>query len=84
MQPKTAIGPQFAATSSYLVEQLRESLPFLKEEGWTNTAELVNAAASELERLALKVRDLEGQIGDADQVNTETFKQARVVSRFFS
>ena len=78
MQSKTAIGPQFGPASSYLVEQLRESLPYLKNEGWTNTAELMNAAAAELERLALKVRDLEGRISDDDQAGFQT--STRLVS----
>ena len=78
MQSKTAIGPQFGSASSYLVEQLRESLPYLKNEGWTNTAELMNAAAAELERLALKVRYLEGRISDDDQAGFQT--STRLVS----
>jgi hypothetical protein len=66
MQTKTTIRQGFDSASSYLAEQLRESLPYLKDEGWTNTAELMNAAATELERLALKVRKFEGQTNDAD------------------
>lgn len=83
MPSKTATGPQFSLTGSYLTEQLRESLPYLEEEGWTNTAELMRAAATELERLTLKVEKFERRQCDADQAKIKTSKRSRLVLRLF-
>jgi hypothetical protein len=47
---------------SYLVQQLRESCPYLEDRGWTDTAELMNAAANEIERLMIKTRSLEDKL----------------------
>jgi hypothetical protein len=42
-----------------LIGELRDSLHFVKGQGWNNTAALMNEAANELERLTLQVSDLE-------------------------
>jgi hypothetical protein len=47
---------------SYLVQQLRESCPYLEDQGWTDTAELMNAAANEIEQLMIKTRSLEDRL----------------------
>jgi hypothetical protein len=55
--------------SAELIEQLRDSLPYLEDEGWTNTAALMSAAANELERLTLKLAELEERHDDARRRN---------------
>jgi hypothetical protein len=46
------------AKSTYLSAQLRESAPYLREAGWRQTADLVAAAAEEIEALRLQVEKL--------------------------
>lgn len=47
--------------SAELIATLRESDPYLRDVGWHQTAELVAAAAEEIERLSARVRQLERQ-----------------------
>jgi hypothetical protein len=71
---RSPLGP--TAMNNYLTEQLRESVSYLKSQGWTNTAELVSAAATELELLALKVEKLERRIGEGEPRNEEIRRRA--------
>jgi hypothetical protein len=62
--------------SIQLIAQLRESLPYLEDQGWTNTARLMSAAANELERLTFKIKELE-QTPDAGKPGkTKTSKRS--------
>jgi len=45
--------------SGFLVQELRESHPYLADEGWHQVAKLMIAAADEIERLQARVRELE-------------------------
>ena len=50
----------FPATKpTYLTAQLRESVPYLRDAGWRETATLLVAAADEIEQLGARVVDLE-------------------------
>jgi len=49
-------------TSAYLVQELRDSHPYLTDRGWHNVATLMLAAADELERLSDRVRELQSQV----------------------
>jgi hypothetical protein len=42
--------------SSYLTAQLRESAPYLRDAGWHQTAQLLVAAADEIEALRAQLR----------------------------
>ena len=46
--------------ASYLSTQLRESVPYLRDAGWRETATLLTVAADEIEQLRARVVDLEG------------------------
>jgi hypothetical protein len=48
--------------STCLIEQLRESHPYLEDQGWSNVAELMSAAANELERLTAETQELEKRL----------------------
>jgi hypothetical protein len=56
-------GWRFPARSIFLIRELRESRPYLADEGWRHVAELMAAAADEIERLHARVRELEDQQG---------------------
>jgi hypothetical protein len=45
--------------SAYLANQLRESSPYLADQGWHQVAKLMEAAADEIECLRARVRELE-------------------------
>ena len=45
--------------SAFLTRELRESSPYLADEGWHQVAKLMEAAADEIERLDARVRQLE-------------------------
>jgi len=45
--------------SAYLASQLRESSPYLKDQGWHQVAKLMEAAADEIEYLQARVRELQ-------------------------
>jgi hypothetical protein len=45
--------------ATYLSVQLRESVPYLRDAGWRETATLLTAAADEIEQLRARVMDLE-------------------------
>jgi hypothetical protein len=48
-----------------LATALRESCGYLEDEGWHQTAQLITLAASEIERLNARVRELETAHGVA-------------------
>jgi hypothetical protein len=45
--------------SAYLANQLRESGPYLADQGWHQVAKLMEVAADEIENLQARVRELE-------------------------
>ena len=47
--------------ATYLSVQLRESVPYLRDAGWRETAALLTVAADEIEQLRARVMDLEGR-----------------------
>jgi len=48
-------------SGEFLTRELRESYPYLVDEGWHQVAKLVVAAADEIERLNTRVRQLESR-----------------------
>jgi hypothetical protein len=55
-------------TSAYLCAQLRESAPYLRDAGWRQTAELLTAAADEIDALRVQVEALRSAGDRPDQV----------------
>ena len=53
-----------------LIRELRESRPYLVDEGWRNVAQLMGAAADEIERLSARIQELEDQQGTAPNVRS--------------
>ena len=49
-----------ANSGAFLIRELRESEPYLADEGWHQVARLMLAAADEIEQLHLKIHALEG------------------------
>jgi hypothetical protein len=45
--------------SAYLANQLRESSPYLADQGWHQVAKLMEVAADEIEYLQARVRELQ-------------------------
>jgi hypothetical protein len=70
--------------STYLIEQLRESLPYLEDQGWSNVAELMSAAANELERLTAQTRELEKRLNGTKQETFEAANRTHWVSHVFN
>jgi len=79
---ETRIKPLIMST--YLIEQLRESLPYLEDQGWSNVAELMSAAANELERLTVQTRELEKRPNGTNQEITEAANRTHWVSHLFN
>jgi len=50
--------------SAFLTRELRESSPYLADQGWTQVAKLMEAAADEIERLDARVQQLETTVSD--------------------
>jgi hypothetical protein len=46
-------------SASYLTSQLRESAPYMKDAGWHQSAALILAAATEIERLRAELTAME-------------------------
>jgi hypothetical protein len=67
----------------YLIEELRDSLPFVRGRDWNNTAALMNEAANELERLALQVSDLEKSLKHTKRESVVPVKEGSLFSRLF-
>ena len=56
-----------------LTTTLRENCGYLQDEGWHQTAQLMTLAASEIERLNVRIRQLEGHLArleDASSLRT--------------
>ncbi len=51
--------------SAYLANQLRESSPYLADQGWHQVAQLMEAAADEIEYLRARVHELEMAASDS-------------------
>jgi hypothetical protein len=64
--------------STQLIAQLRESLPYLADEGWTNTAKLMGTAANELERLTFKIQELEQKLDARKQGKIKISKRSDI------
>ena len=79
---ETRIKPLIMST--YLIEQLRESFPYLKDQGWSNVAELMSAAANELERLTVQTRELEKRLNGTKQETFEAAARTHWVSHLFN
>ena len=61
----TSAGIVPLGKSAFLVRELRDSHPYLRDKGWHNVATLMLAAADELERLDDRVRELESRTAAA-------------------
>jgi nucleoside-specific outer membrane channel protein Tsx len=48
-----------AKSSKFLIRELRESQPYLADEGWHQVASLMLAAADEIEQLHARIGELE-------------------------
>jgi hypothetical protein len=64
-RPCDGMRPHDMHKSAYLSAQLRESAPYLRDAGWHQTADLIIAAADEID--ALRV-----QLGAANDAGNET------------
>jgi hypothetical protein len=55
------IAENFTSTSStpFLVRELRDSEPYLADEGWHQVAKLMLAAANEIEQLHARIDEIE-------------------------
>jgi hypothetical protein len=54
---------RFSGRSTFLLRELRESRLYLTDVGWRSVAELMAAAADEIERLNARIHELEEQQG---------------------
>jgi hypothetical protein len=54
---------RFPGRSTFLLRELRESRLYLADVGWRHVAELMKAAADEIERLNARIQELEEQQG---------------------
>ena len=50
--------------SEFLTRELRESRPYLADQGWHQVAKLMEVAADEIERLDARVQQLETTVSD--------------------
>ena len=76
--------------STPLITMLRENCGYLEDEGWHQTARLIVLAANELERLDVRIRELEQHLATLDEgsgprtpeaSNQNTVRAAAVSSR---
>lgn len=54
---------RFPGRSTFLLRELRESRLYLADAGWRHVAELMAAAADEIEQLNARIQELEDQQG---------------------
>ena len=54
---------RFPGRSTFLLKELRECRLYLADAGWRHVAELMAAAADEIERLNARIHELEDQQG---------------------
>jgi hypothetical protein len=52
-----------------LIVTLRENCGYLQDEGWHQTARLMTLAASEIERLAVRIRQLEEHLASLEHAS---------------
>lgn len=57
---KRPVADDYIATNSskFLIRELRESQPYLADEGWHQVAKLMLAAADEIEQLHARIEEL--------------------------
>ena len=55
-----AEGFSTASSSEFLIRELRESAPYLADEGWHQVARLMLVAADEIEQLHARIDELDG------------------------
>jgi hypothetical protein len=53
-----------------LITTLRENSGYLQDGGWHQTAQLMTLAASEIERLTLRIRELEAHLATLDETTS--------------
>jgi hypothetical protein len=53
-----------------LTTTLRENGGYLEDEGWHQTAQLMTLAASEIERLTARIRQLEAHLASLDDASS--------------
>jgi hypothetical protein len=53
-----------------LTTTLRENGGYLQDEGWHQTAQLMTLAASEIERLTVRIRQLEAHLASLDDASS--------------
>ena len=56
--------------ATYLTTQLRDSAPYVREAGWAQTAELLMAAAAEIESPRSQVSEAKPAIGHGESADT--------------
>lgn len=55
--------------STPLITSLRESCGYLRDEGWHQTARLMTVAATEIESLGVRIRELEQHLRTLDETS---------------
>jgi hypothetical protein len=63
--------------STYLSAQLRESAPYLRDIGWRETADLMIAAAAEIEELRAQLAVSAAINEPVDQANESEWRRVR-------
>jgi len=63
--------------SAYLASQLRESSPYLADQGWHQVAKLMEAAADEIEYLQARVHELQTTAPDSMQQSRRRVRISR-------
>jgi hypothetical protein len=63
--------------STYLSAQLRESAPYLRDIGWRETADLLTAAAAEIEELRAQLAVSAAINEPVDQANEGEWRRIR-------
>jgi len=53
-----------------LITTLRENCGYLQDEGWHQTAQLMTLAASEIDRLTARIRQLEGHLASVEAASS--------------
>ena len=59
-----------------LTTTLRENGGYLQDEGWHQTAQLMTLAASEIERLTVRIRQLEAHLASLDNASSPNTPEA--------
>jgi len=59
-----------------LTTTLRENCGYLQDQGWHQTAQLMTLAASEIERLAVRIRQLEEHLASLEDASSLHAPQA--------